>query len=775
MNHLFISVASAGGHRCIEQIKSRLGESSVLQQCGYHPFHMLRAEEYRNASFDNHLQTIRHSRYMICLLGQSDDESDAAALDAEIEAALDCDVDIIAFCAGDVCRQTALPEAIAEQCKKLPRSAKVETIASADSEVIARAITQVMELEVLGVLGGNDSDVPGTDFLSRDFLNIPGFSARLCGNFLPEISAQLERIYQTGAPDQSASLLAGEMAQRKRWACESLSYGHPDAAILNLQKVHEEFGSDFFVCFWLGRLYILYGTDERQFSQGERLSRRALSMLQPAETLLFSFCYTHLGRASTKLGHLVQAGECFDIASGAFHTDEIDEFRAALCLQQMTSAQESRWLDQAATCLSGLLHKKLTHFLSARPRLEAEYDGYFLQAEQRILQQWESFYSVAYDVTSQHYFWAAENFYGFRNKPVRIDKMQYILQCVMEIAQLNRQNYRILHQVAGQIQARYEHVQHDVRELQERRRKLDFEQEEITRLVEESNPLVTEREAILTEEKVLKAEAEKAEKKVFYSSCLILAALVLMTFVVIRVVDLDMRQQDTLLFVLSGLFFFSLGLPYIFSGNYRKMKGQLGKLAGRRCVIKDHLPGLWRDTEPEVMADMLRVRLTEIKDTPDSVTVACLDEICHDVQQYAAREYKRLSETEDDCHRQYEKLKALAAAWCENVDVFESRLISAWHGQYNHLLCRSEQVEVSEIPEPDDSDRQCRFFAKQSGHLVLHVRGSRMRAWFSEIQSATMMMDDLYPNDLDHASSGHLGRCDSGGSSQAQETQMHGG
>lgn len=230
----------------------------------------------------------------------------------------------------------------------------------------------------------------------------------------------------------------------------------------------------------------------------------------------------------------------------------------------MTTTQESRWLDEATVCLTALLRVKLLHYLSARSRLEDEYDGVFLQAEQRLLHKWESFAESVYGMSERNFSWASEHFYGFRDEPVKADKMQHILQCAMEIAQLNRRNYRILRQAAGQMQVRYEHVLHDLKELKDRRKKLEDEQAELTCLAEQSSQMMTDRDVIIEEEKALKVHEEKAEKHVFYSSCLIVLALVLMTFIVVRIVEIDMRQQDTLLFVLSTLFFFSLGLPYIF-------------------------------------------------------------------------------------------------------------------------------------------------------------------------------------------------------------------
>ncbi|CAH0533215.1 hypothetical protein VST7929_01079 [Vibrio stylophorae] len=612
-----------------------------------------------------------------------------------------------------------------------------------DPELIARTIVSTLETSVWQILGEQ------TPVNSDNLLHICGYSRENIDSLEDTLKHQLSRIYYFEKTTAKKSPLFADVIQRKTWAYESLSFGHVDEAMRNLQKAAEEFGSDFFSCFWLGRLYALHGTQPKQFEKSISLNRLALSMLKASDTLLHALCHTHMAIAAGKLGDLAMAQQYFTESTQTFYTVEAYEHWAALTLAQQTKSPDEALVEQALRCLSKIQKTHFAYFLQLCDSLERSYGEHFAPVKELLFHSNRTFLNTTHRDTTENIAWAMREFKYPAHQlcPLNLDANPQ--ENAVSLSYLIWQNYRSLHHASQRIVNRYQGLTIASGELGQLSERYNAEQSHAITALQQTRQLLNQREQ--AREKVARLDVAQGHTQRQLNFLNITTVLTGGIF----------AAAMAKLFAAAPLLQVGLLALFVISLYFRQQQAASAKSIGRnqsdedqsKRWYSDKASAVWRETKRQVRDEGIQGAFTRLLELGSQVQLSHLDSAQQTIVQRTALLHESQGAQTQAIRAGWQHLQAQLAAWYQRMSQFETHAISADVGQYTHLLCQHEPVTVSKLnllmcePLYLAAGRNAPSTTESPSH-VLHSHGSRLQAWFGDEKLAASMLHILDQMDL---------------------------
>ncbi|WP_104400240.1 tetratricopeptide repeat protein [Vibrio penaeicida] len=742
MDNIFFSFSFSEFKPLVEHVTKRVGESVTLQRCGLRPHHLARLEAYKSAPLENSLQHVSNSRYLVCILGQDvgSKVEEKTYIELEIEQAIEDDVDIFAFMIGDEYQHSnRMRPDISRIYHLLSSHVTVGTIASEDPEVIARKITQALEGDIWKTLGENDKFS-----LSHGVLNVSGFPLEHLDKLPEQISTQLRKVYRREQLKHQVSPLSADIAQRKNWAYESLNFGHVEEAIKNLQRVIDEFGSDFFSCFWLGRLYAIYGNRDEQLKKCFAINERALSMLDSDETLLHSLCFTHMAIAANKSGNIDKAKQYFEESTTTFKTYDSYEYRAELCLQQLEKSPSSFWVEGATNDLGAIQKAKLSHFLIVCKKFEEQYPTSFAQVNHCLLKKWKAFLTKTYNSTNETQEWVSTQFtYTPRMlHPLNLNDNSF--EGALFASQLIWYKYKALHYASLHMLNEYSKLKAERNSYQSIAEHFQNEQADAKNIIAQSRQIIKSREEAEREKSILQTNLKKSKK----IQNLVKGGVTLSVATSLAIVVDIISPPHAINLLVLGTLAVSFFLLHKQSKKVHSTDNLTHEIIALEQSLDDSLSEFWIESKSSFRDENLRDIFQYDVELSGLIQNEYLNSVESELFKYSTVLNHKLSSHLERTQKELYQLKETLFQWYDKVDQFEQYSVSAHNGQYNHMLCRKAGVMVAKKAELGSDSLRAVIYPKEDlkqsiRGRALHIDGSRLDAWFNDIEEAERMLIEL--------------------------------
>ncbi|OLQ74825.1 hypothetical protein BIT28_12730 [Photobacterium proteolyticum] len=726
MDNIFFSFSFSEFKPLVEHISKRMGESVTLQRCGLKPFHLAQLEAFKAAPLENSLQQVRNSRYMICLLGQnigSEAESGKTYIELEIEAALEADVDVFAFLVGPEYDTLGnMPPAVRRVYERLSDCVTIGQLATNDSESVARQITNKLEDDVWQTLGEEEKLT-----LASDLLDVSGFPRHRLDRLPDSIRKQLTRIYRPGTPDNTSSPLAADLAQRKQWAYQSLTYGHQEQALKNLQKAIKEFGSDFFSCFWLSRLYALHGTREEHWRSSHQYAETLEKMLKDEDTLLTSLHLTHLGRAYCFQKDFAKAESLLLQAIESYPTYEALEFLAEVYLMQREQNNNIEWLHKAVDTMSSLLRFKLSHYVLVADRFTEKYPYTFTEVNTEVSHKLDSFYFNMHKSLSDNQQWAKQRLSLSAPQPPALLKDAALLQRAYVASQYVWQNYRLLRRASSQLTTRYINLQQQLDQLREQKKFQDQEHQLLSEALTEARDFLKARHERLEKVITAKEQEQAAHRK--------LQAGNIMGVIMFIAMGAGFNQSPNLGIPLLVGFILTLCIRAVFSKKKAKAVKSSEEEVNYVSEINRSLALSLSSFNNKIVQIELKTLLHPLLEEVEKLRESDITEAEHQLTTLYQNQSEQLNQTAATCQQELALLRHQTSTWLTKVNEFEQYSVSAHSGQYNHLMTRKGRIDVARKVELGSGSLESALFTAEESSLTgraLHLDGDRLKAWFDD-------------------------------------------
>ncbi len=740
MDNIYFSYSLPELSLLVEHISKRLNQSSVLQNSGLQLHHATLNKLNQVNSYENDLLNIINSRYLICLLADSaiSDIDAEKRIEHEIHEAINHDLDVFVFIVGEHCDEMSdIPKEMIVNYRNMTNAANINLIKSNDFDHIANVIIKMLEDDVWKTFGENELIA-----FSDDILHVSGFPRNRLP-FLPdEISQQLAKIYLLEEPNINKSPLNADMQQRKKWAYQSMEYGHIEEAANNLEKVIEEKGSDFFSCFWLGRLYGMYSESKDLLEKSFFLNEMAVSMLGNKENFLKSICYTQMAVAAHKMGDLNLAKYYFEKSTDIYQTYDAYEYWAHLCLQQIEETQNPVWIERAAEYLMSIKKLKLSYFFQLVNEFEQKYPHTFPLVNKQLYERWNNFLKATQKSTSESQCWALKNF-DHKYKEIKpLMNRENLFESSLFVSQLIWLNYRALKNASESLLSKYRNIQKEKVNLENALQRYEEEEVFAVNQLHKSNETISlrgiKRNAILK----TKVKLKKERKKSIYQ--------VLMFVLFAGVFGLAFIERASIGASWTMIAFCAM-LTSIFYNqrqflNVKSVNGVINSGLRINTFFNGRLVEHFNAAENTVQNENSKKIFRELKSKPDLINPQNIESARENIVRISRQDKGQVIERLQENNEKFTLIKQLVTNWCHRVDKFEQYCVTAHNGQFNHLLCKKTNVCVSKKADLI-SDSLYDFFElnKDNGYTshgrTLHVDGSRLKAWFNDDIAAKSMFN----------------------------------
>ncbi|ROV59983.1 hypothetical protein EGH82_11005 [Vibrio ponticus] len=737
MDNIFFSFSLSEFKPLVELVSRRMSESDTLRQCGLVPHQMAKIEAYKDMSLESRLNSVRESRYLVCLLGNNagcltrDGKTD---IELEIEAAIDAGVDVFAFLIGaDYQEHATLPQGMTDIFASLSDHVSISTLATEDFDYIARQIVNKIEADVWLSLGEAHqlSD-------SHDLHDISGFPRDNLESLPVHAQQQLARIYSPtdGQPTQSG--LAANVNQRKVWALKSLEVGHQEHAINNLQKAGEDFGSDFFVCFWLSRLFALHGTTEEHWRTSLEYSNGLAKMLVDEDLLTHALYLNHKGVVHLKQNELETAELVLTQAYDYYRNYESLELLTKVYLTQVEQGKAER-LELAQETMERLLRQRVSQYISVINHLQQEFPKYANLVNRRVIEQQDKFYLDVNRSLQENRDWSQNRLEQRESQRPEIGDNPSLLQRVYTTSQHVWLNYSTLRKAAVTLSERYTAITAKLSALPKVRDSLDTDNSSIQLLFTGLREALSEREecrlnVVSQEQKIKKIEDSKLR------DWGVLAGLLMALFAVVFTLPIPFWIVSMALVILWGFFIKQK------DSKYHRYQFERRRLASLESSLNE---GIGELLQTEQSSWYLATTQPLLKTMAEDLQHLTFKDVDQKEVEYFELWQQALDENDEQmsliCHER-QQLFTKVKHWLARVNKFEQSVISAHSGQYNYLTCRKGQVSVGWKIELKTSALQNVVWGESSKQFVgraLHVHNDRLAAWFDDTAIATELIDGV--------------------------------
>lgn len=724
MDNIFFSFSFSEFKTLVEHITKRMGDSVTLQRCGLKPFHLAQLEAFKAAPLENSLQCVRNSRYMICLLGQnigSEAENGKTYIELEIDAALEADVDVFAFLIGpEYDTLNNMPPAVRRVYDRLSDCVTIGQLPTLDSEAIARQITNKLEDDVWQTLGEDEKLT-----LASDLLDVSGFPRHRLDRLPEGVRKQLTRIYRPVTQEKVSSPLAADLAQRKQWAYQSLTYGHQEQALKNLQKAIKEFGSDFFSCFWLSRLYALHGTREEHWRSSQQYAETLEKMLKDEDTLLTSLHLTHLGRAYCFQKDFAKAESLLLQAIEAYPTYEALEFLAEVYLMQREKNNNIEWLHKAVDTMSSLLRFKLSHYVLVADRFSEKYPYTFTEVNTEVSHKLDSFYFNMHKSLTENQLWARQQLAISAPQPPALQKDAALLQRAYVASQYVWQNYRVLRQASSQLTTRYIDIQQQLDQLREQKKYQEQEHQLLTEALTEARAFLKARHERLEEVITAKEQEQAARRKLHAGN--------IMGFIMFIAMGAGFNQSPNIGFPLLVGLILTLCIRTVLSTKKAKAVKNTEEEVNYVSEINRSLALSLSSFNNKIGQIELKALLHPLQEEVEKLRESDIAEAEQQFKALYQQQVEQFNQSALACQQELSLLVRQTSTWLTKVNEFEQYSVSAHSGQYNHLMIRKGRIDVARKTELGSGKLETILFAGDESPLTgraLHSGGNRLDAWF---------------------------------------------
>lgn len=709
-----------------EHITQCLNQSATLQQCGLTARHIALA----SPKTENREHDAEYCRYLVCLFGQeinSKANKNDLRMIHKIESTLEAGADIFVFIIGSQSDdESPLPAELEQLNKYHPNRISFETVTSVDHDAIAQHIAHKIEDDIWQTLGEK-----GQLSHTLDLLHIPGFPRHQLKQLPTEIRKQLTLIYQPGDPRTAHSPDAANLAQRKRWAYQSLAYGHQDQAIKNLQKANNEFGSDLFSCFWLSRLFALYGTRTEHWQSSQQHAELLKKRLPEEASLLLSLNLTHLGRAYSFQQDYGNAEACFHQAIATYQTYESLEYLAEAYLMQGESGHNNEWREKAVDTLTSLLQLRLSHYVLTAERFIDKYPKAFSQVNHEITLKIDSFHHRAYMVLADNQSWSKQHLGLALPAFPPLSHDVTLLQRSYVASHYIWQNYRTLRMASSLLETRFHQYSKRQAEVNADKERHDKDYNLLTATLSEALACLKVRKEQFQEFSHAKTQGNLARRRLTQGNVVCIASIVAMGIGFGYSTELGT----------AGVFgvLLALGLREKLRRKRQSTAQKLHKIATHIKTINKSLEHSLEDAKGNIVQAKWKSMLSAL--LPDIEKIRSSD--MADAEAQLNRSYE--SQTADFnkhlrvCHNELYLLGQLMREWLAKANNYEQHFISAYGGQYSHLTRQKSGFEITD-KKILGSDRLEDTNATVSGRLLtgkaIHTDGDRLAAWFDNPQQA---------------------------------------
>ncbi|SKA56410.1 hypothetical protein SAMN02745132_02573 [Enterovibrio nigricans DSM 22720] len=731
MDTIFISYSHSEFRPVVEKLISALHQSLLLQRCEIRPFHIAEFEAFRKAPIENSVHCVSRSRYLISLVGKDLGETvleGKSHIEHEIDAALEHEIDVLTFLVGDHhADKNTQRESVSEFLNALPNHVTLHSILTNDPTAIVDSIIRKLETSLWASLGCDDNlRIP-----EGSLLVIDGQSPSSDHTEHPHHD-QCLRIFDKPTPSLAPSPIASSFEQRKLWAFQSLELNHLSEATQNLLKATEEFGSDFFSCFWLSRIYALQSDTSSLWKSAIPLAERAISSLREEETLLRSVCNTHIAIAYSHIGDFERATHHYDLALSQYEMFETLEYKTDMVLNQFALNNNQLCKQHAVDALATLLATNLKHYVALSVPLSKKNPTSFEEAESVILQDLNTVRIGLVDNYTTLQLWAESALNLTLNDLPLSQAQKDILPAVDVASQHMWKNYSALRTCGTTLAQFYEsHAKHND-DLEKHHINLKSDHQIAMDLVDALSSTIDERKNTNVKESELQTRVNKEKRTVIcWDICLATS---------LAAIAWCFYMQPTFIWAAAALSFLFLLLRVYFDSRRSVATVRLKNSKTRRRYIHESVTDLVEQAMENMALPHMRSIVERLKSAPNYLNHEDLSATKSALNDFVDNQSKAVAGSLSAWETKSTTLNTRIREWINNIDQFEHVANSPMSANLIGKISQRFGVSYDSALKLSLDDALAAINTATDRHCF-QLKRSRTHAWFDDPDMAKRMLD----------------------------------
>ncbi|MDD1783374.1 hypothetical protein LRP49_19570 [Enterovibrio sp. ZSDZ35] len=735
MNSIFISFSHTELKPLVESLISALNGSTLLQRCQIRPFHIAEFDAFRKAPIENTVHCVSRSRCLINLIGKDLGEVRAEGkshIECEVNAALDNQVDVLTFLVGKHHADSATqPESVREFLSVLPSHFLRHHIQDEHQDDIVDSIVKQVETFLWASLGCDDNPrMPESSLLKID-----GISPSTDTTESPHHD-QFRRIFDKPDPSLETNPIASSLAQRKDWAFQSMELNHLSEATQNLVKATEEFGSDFFSCFWLGRIYALQTDTSANWKSAIPLSERAISSLKEDETLLASACNSHIAIAYAHIGDFEKAAHYFDLALAQYETFEVLERKTDMLLNQFALNNNPHNKQLAVEALSTFIRTNLKYYLAASEHFSKKNPTSFAEAEGDIHQELDALRVALTENYGELQPWADSAFNIAFPESTSFHDSNDILLAIYAANQKMWENFAALRACSTSLLQFYESHAQQRKDLETHNLNLDNDHGVAISLIDELATTIDERKTTNAKESDLQTRVSKEKRNLVIWDISLLASLGILAWCYFL--------KPEFIWLSAALSVGLLIVRFYFKSRHSVATLRIKSSKAHRRFINESVTELVENAMHSMALPHMRSIVERLKSAPNYLNHEDLAATKSALNDFVENQRKAVDSGLATWELKSLSLKKLIREWLGKVAQFEQLASSSINTNVTGRINQSRNVHFFHPSLLTNNSEG--MFGEPSDKHCFQKDGSQMLAWFDNPVSA-IAMQAFYSNE----------------------------
>ncbi|KXF83541.1 hypothetical protein [Enterovibrio coralii] len=722
MDSIYISFSHLEFKPVVERLITALNQSTLLQRCQIRPFHIAEFEAFRKAPIENSLHSVSQSSYLLNLLGKDLGETASNGkthLENELHTALEHDLETLTFLIGDHF-DSPLSESMSGFLDKLPKQAFIQRIHESEPADAVTAMAKAVEKHILAMLCDDDVLPTSADAL----FEVAGYSPSSRTEADSEQTEQLAKVFDKPNPSNTQSPIAASFEQRKRWAFESLALNHVEEATKNLVLATEEFGSDFFSCFWLGRIYAFQSDNAALWENATTLSKRALSTLKDDEHLLKASCLTHIAIAQSKQGLFNEAAKHFDQAYGYCEFTEILERKAEMLINQHAKDNREDTKRIALEGIAALLSTNISYYQQLARQYGNTNASVFKDIESTLRTELDD---VIHSLTQNYddiQDWSENVLNVSIDEKTAVNDQQDILRSLYLANQHVWHNFLALRHAGFTLLQFYDSHTKQREDLEKHRDNLENDLKLAGELTDALSSAIEERKAANSKESGLQTRVNKEKRKVIFFDICLLIALVATAWC--------FYAKPEFIWFAGGAAIALLVLRLYVKSRHSSANVRLKDCKARRRNLNETVVELVEQASHKMVLPHMQSIIERLKSAPNYVNQDDLTATKSALKDFVENQNKAVDSNLSVWHIKSKSLATLIKDWVFKIRAFERIAAESKTLDLNRKIHQRWSTQFDELAETEERDPMRAIAPVAQDAHTYHVEGSELKAWFDE-------------------------------------------